>query len=129
MACDPLLLNQTKERQASKKVLQEVASFCVLKQYVRVPRAHQKRLRRAKKTTFVYKNTQAFRVVKDSKHLLFLQKFSKIYSSSANKSTQEFSLQWAKEHSDVWVMDARGLYQDRASRIYKFSKTKVKKLR
>jgi len=122
-------LNRIKERKKNQKILREVDSLETLKTFVRVPVKFKKKIRNAKKTTFIYKNGESFRVVKDERHLEFLKKFKWMYSTSANKTGGKFDEKWAKEIADMIVEDERGLFEGKASRIYKISLKKIKKVR
>jgi len=122
------LLNTIKGRSKNQKVLREVDSLRILKEFVRVPNKFKKQVRNAKKTTFIYKNGESFRVVKDERHLEFLKKFKWMYSTSANKTGCKFDEKWARKKADIIVEDG-GFFEGEASRIYKLSKEKIKKIR
>ena len=122
-------LNQIKHRNINKKVLREVDSLTTLKMFVRVPNKFKKRVRRAKKTTFIYPSGNSFRVIKDETHLRFLKKFKWMYSTSANLSTQKFNKKWAINQADVIVENKCGFFEGKASSIYKVNNFKIKKIR
>lgn len=122
-------LNKIKNRPASQPVLREVDTLDTLKKFVRVPNSHKKRVRRAKKTTFIYPSGESFRVVRDKKHLEFLKKFKWMYSTSANLHGKKFDEKWAKSAADIIVEDERGLYEGEASKIYRLGRKKIKKIR
>jgi len=122
------LLNIIKGRKKSQKILREVDSLKTLKSFVRVPNKFKKRVRNAKKTTFIYKNGESFRVIKDEKHLEFLKKFKWMYSTSANITGCKFDERWAREVADIIVED-EGFFEGEASKIYKISREKIKKIR
>ena len=122
-------LNQIKHRNINKKVLREVDSLTTLKMFIRVPNKFKKRVRRAKKTTFIYPNGNSFRVIKDETHLRFLKKFKWMYSTSANLSTQKFNKKWAINRADVIVENKCGFFEGKASNIYKVNNFKIKKIR
>jgi tRNA A37 threonylcarbamoyladenosine synthetase subunit TsaC/SUA5/YrdC len=122
-------LNKLKNRDENKPILIEVDSLDTLKSFVRAPKKHKKLIRRAKKTTFIYPNNKSFRVVKDSLHLEFLKKFKWLYSTSANEHKKEFDLNWAIKKADIIVEDKRGFFVSTPSKIYKLSKTKIKRVR
>jgi tRNA A37 threonylcarbamoyladenosine synthetase subunit TsaC/SUA5/YrdC len=126
---DKKRLNEIKNRPLDKPVLMEVDSLETLKKFVRVPERFKKTVRRAKKTTFIYPNQESFRVVKDNRHLEFLKKFSWMYSTSANKTGEGFDEKWAREIVDVIVEDKRGFFNKEASKIFKLSKTSIKRVR
>ena len=122
-------LNTLKKRPKNKKILKEVDSLNTLKKFTRVPKEHKNRVRRAKKTTFIYPNGESFRVVRDIRHLEFLRKFKWMYSTSANLHGQKFDEKWARDKADIIEEDKRGLYEGEASRIYKLGKRKIKRIR
>ena len=122
-------LNYIKNRPLNQPILREVDSLETLKNFVRVPKMHKKRIRRSKKTTFIFPNGESFRVVKDNRHLEFLKKFKWMYSTSANLHGKKFNEKWAKEIADIIVEDNKGFFEGKASNIYKLSKSKIKKIR
>ena len=77
-------LNSLKNRPLNQPILREVDSLETLKNFVRVPKMHKKRVRRSKKTTFIFPNGESYRDVSDSRHHEFFKKFKRMYSSSAN---------------------------------------------
>jgi tRNA A37 threonylcarbamoyladenosine synthetase subunit TsaC/SUA5/YrdC len=122
-------LNKIKNRPLNQPVLTEADSLKTLKKFVRVPKKHRKRVRRAEKTTFIFPHGESYRVVKDERHLEFLKKFKWMYSTSANFHGENFNEKWAKERADIVVEDKRGLFEGKASTIYKLGKYKIKKIR
>ena len=136
---DPQVLNALKGRSINQPVLTESPSLAALKTLVRVPKAHRSRLRRAKHTSFIYPNGKAVRLVGtrdmvsqagvNDAHSRFLSSVGALYSTSANKSGEDFKEAWAREVCDVMVLDSRGLYQGRASKIYAINHTKIQRRR
>ena len=126
---DKTKLNKIKNRPSNQPVLREVESLETLRSFVRVPKIHKKRVRRAKKTTFIFPNGESFRVVRDERHLRFLKKFKWMYSTSANLHGKPFDEVWAREKADITVEDKRGLFEGKASWIFKISKNKIKRIR
>jgi len=122
-------LNKIKKRDINKKVLIEVDSLTTLKNFVRVPNKFKKKVRRAKKTTFIYPKGDSFRVVKDKNHLKFLKKFRWMYSTSANLSGKKFDKLWVFKVVDIVVEDKRGFFEGKPSTIYKVNNYKIKKIR
>jgi len=121
-------LNIIKGRNLNQKILKEVDSLKTLKEFVRVPNRFKKQVRNAKKTTFIYKNGESFRVVKDEKHLEFLKKFKWMYSTSANITGCKFDEKWAREVANIIVEDG-GFFEGEASKIYKISRERIKRIR
>ena len=122
-------LNKIKKRKINKKILIEVDSLNTLKNFTRVPNKFKKRVRRAKKTTFIYPKGESFRIVKDKRHLEFLQKFKWMYSTSANLSGEKFDKKWAVKMADIIVEDKEGFFEGEASRIYKINNFSIKRVR
>ncbi|AXX92188.1 Sua5 YciO YrdC YwlC family protein [Malaciobacter molluscorum LMG 25693] len=123
-------LSNLKKRPTTQKVLQVVDSFNTLKQNARVPKLHKKRVRRSKKTTFIYPNTLSFRVIpRDDMFYDFVHKFKKIYSTSANITTKHFDEEFATKNAQVVVETKEGFSETISSSIYLLKKKKLKKIR
>lgn len=125
---NPQAINLAKGREG-KEVLLEVDSLQTLKSFLRIPQRHKSLVRRAKKTTFIYPNSKALRVVRDEKHLEFLHHFKALYSSSANPSGEGFSLEFALHRVEVIIEDSRGFFEDTPSKIYKLNTKTLKRRR
>ncbi|XPV69993.1 MAG: Sua5 YciO YrdC YwlC family protein [Halarcobacter sp.] len=119
-----------KNRPTNQKTLQTVDSFKTLKLKTRVPKLHKKRVRNSKKTTFIYPNSQSFRVIsRDDKYYSFISKFKVLYSSSANLTKKSFDFEFASKSSDVVVFTKEGFSEKTPSSIYKLYKNKLKRIR
>jgi len=119
-------LNKIKKRPPNKKFLKVISEYNILP---RVAKKHRKRVRRTpNKNTYIIKN-EAYRVITEPHHREFLKKFKWMYSSSANESGKHFDEKFAIQNADVLVMDKRGYFEDIPSKIYKLSKTKIKRIR
>lgn len=121
-------LNAVKNRPLDTPCVCCVASFRALKGLVRVPKGVRANVRHSKKCTFIYKN-EAIRVVKNSPHKEFVEKFGKIYSTSANLSGKGFDVGFAKQNADIIIEDENGFFEARASSIFKFTRGKKRRLR
>lgn len=120
-------LNRLKNRPLNQPCLICVSKFEMLKNFTRVPCKFKNLVRRAKKTTFIYPNSKALRVVKDCDHAKFLDEIGWVYSSSANIHGQKFDLEFAKNSADV-ILD--GDFKELPpSKIYKLSITNLLKIR
>ncbi len=126
---DGARLAQLKERPVDKPFVQVAASFKVLKTISRIPKVHAKRIRRSKKTTFVYANDQAVRVVKDARHEKFVKPYEWFYSTSANERSLAYDKTFAFAKSDIILEDNNGLYEGEASKIYRLCHSKIIRLR
>jgi tRNA A37 threonylcarbamoyladenosine synthetase subunit TsaC/SUA5/YrdC len=119
-----------KKRPKTQKILRTVDSFKTLQNFTRIPNNHKKRVRNSKNSTFIYPNNESFRVIsKDSTFYDFIKKFNVLYSSSANETQKNFDEEYAKDISDVVVIQKNGFFEDIPSKLYKINKFKVKKLR
>jgi tRNA A37 threonylcarbamoyladenosine synthetase subunit TsaC/SUA5/YrdC len=127
---DAKSINRIKQRDENQKVLQTVADLKTLQTVSRIPKKYRRFVRRAKKTTFILPNGEAIRVVdKSSLHHPLVKKLGRVYSSSANVTKERFSESHAHEKSDIIVKDSRGFFEDSASKMYKLSKSTIKRLR
>ena len=123
-------LSIIKQRSITKKILNTVDSFDTLCKNTRVPKKFRKKVRNSKKTTFIYPNKMSFRVIpKNSNFFDFIHKFGILYSSSANKTTENFNKEFAIEQADILVETKKGFYETEASRIIKLLRKKSKKIR
>jgi len=126
---DKVALAGAKKRDPRQPFLIAVDSLSKQKRFVRTPKQFKKIVRRAKKSTFVYPNKQALRVVREDPHTLFLKQFDFMFSTSANESGKPFSLTYAIETADVIVEDREGFHEGSPSAIYQLGKVKKKRLR
>ncbi len=122
-------LSYIKQRDPNQKILQTVDSLQTLQTLQRVPNKFKKLVRRSKKTTFIYANKKAFRVVANGEHHQFLKKFHTLYSTSANITQQEFHLETALNKSDIVIYTNKEFCEKSASKIYKLSNQKLQKIR
>ncbi len=120
-------LNVLKNRDRLQKCLITVSDLATLKEFVRVPKLFKNQVRKASKTTFIYPNGKALRLIKDERHLKFLRTIKWAYSTSANRHNQNFDLEFAKQSVDVIVDE--NFFQSAPSRIVKISKKRAKKIR
>ncbi|ECL2788655.1 Sua5 YciO YrdC YwlC family protein [Campylobacter coli] len=120
-------INALKGRDKNRPCLITSAKFCELKSLARIPKSFKNLVRRSKKTTFIYPNNQAIRIVKECKHANFLSKNGYFYSSSANKHGKEFDEEWARSVADVVVDEI--FVENTPSKIIKLHRKKLKKIR
>lgn len=127
---DDKKLSSKKQRDPKQKTLQVVDSLSTLKTKTRVPNKFKRMVRNSKKTTFIYKSGQSFRVVDiDTNHHNFIQKFKCLYSTSANKTKEKFNLEFAITNSDVIVYNEPQFKEKVGSSIYKINNKAIKKIR
>jgi tRNA A37 threonylcarbamoyladenosine synthetase subunit TsaC/SUA5/YrdC len=130
LCADPYKLSRIKQRDPKQKILRAVDNFSTLQKFVRVPNKFKKRVRNAKKTTFIYPSGDSFRVVeKGDRHQNFLKKFHILFSTSANRSKNNFNERFAFENSDVIVYNHKKFYERAGSQIVKLNQIKIKNIR
>lgn len=123
-------LSLAKRRNTNQKILQTVDSFKTLKNSSRIPNKYKKMVRKAKLSTFIYPNLQSFRVIsQDCNFYDFIKKFKILYSTSANLTKEVYDEKFALENAEVLVKNDFGFNEMKASKIYKISKNKIKRLR
>lgn len=124
---DYKLINLAKKRPINTSCIITTAYFKELKNLTRIPNIHKNLVRKAKKTSFLYPNLLAIRVIKDCPHEKFLQKNGWFYSSSANKHHQAFDEKWAKDIANKIINHK--LYESTPSTFIKLTKSKKIKIR
>ncbi len=126
---DAQKLREIKTRQSSKPFIKVFHNFKTLQHLnIRIPHKRKKMLRRAKKSTFIVKN-QAFRIASYPLHSEILRNLEWSYSTSANQSGKNFERIFCEQKADIIIEDKNGLYEGRASKLYKINNTKIKRLR
>ncbi len=126
---DKTKLNAIKERKLDQPCLICVPTYSSLLTKTRVPNAFKNRVRRAKKTTFLYPNGLAIRVVMDPYHKAFLKQFGWMYSTSANFSGKSFDYSFALEKADKIVEDERGFFEAPASKLWQIRSNRKRRVR
>ncbi len=106
-----------------------VASTKDLTSISRVPEKFRRRVRLAKKETFIFPNGRSARVVQTGQHHKFLQRYGNFFSSSANLSGEKFSRDIAIELSDLICEDSNGFFESTPSSIYKIGRDKIIRVR
>ena len=120
-------LTQIKQRPPYKHYIKAVNSLQTLQTFTRVPQAHKKRVRRAKKTTFIMPNGDSLRVIRDKHHLLLLDRLKWAFTTSANLSSEDYDETFAREKADVVIEPIKETKQ--ASKIYRLGKKTLKRIR
>lgn len=124
---DSRIINQKKGANLNKPLLKEIAKLDSIPH--RTPTSMRNMIRRAKKTSFILPNGSSFRVIKNNLHNDFLQGFKWLYSSSANPTNGDFSMEFAESVSDIIVLDKRGIFATKSSMILKIGHNRIKKIR
>jgi tRNA A37 threonylcarbamoyladenosine synthetase subunit TsaC/SUA5/YrdC len=126
---NPLLLASSKQRDAKQPFIICVDSLKTLNEFTRVPKKYKNLVRRSYKSTFIYPNNSAIRVVNDVTHKNFLKNLKWCYSSSANITRKNFDMNYAKQKADIIVEDARSFFEATPSSICKITNSKLRRLR
>jgi len=125
---DASKIDRAKKRLPNKHYIRVVNSLETLKTFIRVPQEHKNRLRRAKETTFIMPNGLSFRVVKDTKHNILLNRVKWLYSSSANLSGAEYDELYAKDNAEV-IVTFSSHKKKSASTIYLLGQKRMRLIR
>ncbi|BCX78678.1 Sua5 YciO YrdC YwlC family protein [Campylobacter sp. 19-13652] len=120
-------LNLAKARPASKPCLITLPDFARLREIAKAPVAHRRRIRASKKTTYLYPNGTAARVVNNGAHQKFLSRLGWAFSSSANRHGDKFDESFAKSVADEVVSER--LFEGEASSMFRLSRTRLRRLR
>ena len=120
-------LTHIKQRPPHKHYITAVNSQKTLQHFTRIPAIHHNRVRRSRKTTFIMPNGRSYRLIRDSHHLLLLNRLKWAYTTSANLSGSEYDETFAEKSADVIITPLQSTKQ--ASRIYKLGKTTLKRIR
>jgi len=126
---DKKRLAHAKKRSLKKPFLINTDSFEEQKDFVRSPKNFRAKIRRAKKSTFIYPNGYAIRVVFEDDFKNFMKKFGWLYSTSANRSEEKFDINFALQNADIIVEGKKGYKKSNPSSIFKLSKSRMKKIR
>ena len=126
---DAYRLSKIKQRDKKKPFLKSVSSFKTLKDETRVPIKFKKFIRRKRKATFIYPNKKAIRVVQDTSHQKFLQKFGWFYSTSANKSGENFDFNYIEDKVDIIVFNQIGFLDKSSSALFALNKEHIRRKR
>lgn len=120
-------LTEIKQRPPHKHYITAVNSLETLNTFTRIPKRHKKHVRRANKTTFILPNGHSYRVVKESHHLLLLDRLKWAYTTSANLSGKVYDETFAKDAADIVIKPLNQI--SKASKIIKLGNTNLKRIR
>ncbi len=124
LSADRLGLAKAKKRDAKQPFLYCVDTFKKQKKLVRTPKKYRTFVRRSQKTTFLYPNKKAVRVVNDKSHNQLLKNFDFLYSTSANENKKSFLLHYAYAQADIIIETKEGFHENSASTFIKLTKSK-----
>ncbi len=118
-------LDRAKKRPSGKKYIKALPNCKSIEK--RVHKKFRKAVRRAAKITFIISSDYSFRVIKNCRHSLLINRLGWAYTTSANVSNKSYSYNFAYSKADIVVYPLKE--QNRASKIYKLGKRKVKRIR
>ncbi len=122
-------LTQIKQRPPHKHYIKALPSLRALKSFVRVPEKYKNRIRRAKRSTFIFPDGDSYRIVREKQHLSLIQKLGWAYTTSANLSGESFDESFASDAADVIVKYPLQPEQRSASHIFKLNNIRMKRIR
>ena len=121
-------LRALKARPPRKPFLTALPSLRDIERVGRVPHAHRKYVRRARKTSFILPNGRSFRVV-TGPHKAFVEKFGWCYTTSANRHGEPFDEAYARTVCDVVVESKEGFSETSPSAIWRLGRRRKVKIR
>ncbi len=122
-------LTEIKQRPPHKHFIKALPSLQTLKSFIRVPQKHKNRLRRAKRSTFIFPNGYSYRIIREKQHLSLIQKLGWAYTTSANLSGESFDETFASDAVDIIVKYPSYQGSRGASSIFKLNNFKLLKVR
>lgn len=124
-----LRLTQIKQRPPHKHYIKALPSLRILQSFVRVPQKHKNRLRRSKRSTFVFPNGYSYRIIREKQHLSLIQKLGWAYTTSANLSGESFDETFALGAADIIVKYPSPQGSTSASSVFKLNNIKLLRIR
>lgn len=124
---DAQRLDEIKGERKGKRYITVVPSFEELKKRVRVPSKFRKELRRAARTTYIYPNGESYRVVNGGEHRRLIERLGWAYSTSANRSGEEYEEKFAVAVADIVIYPLKKSH--RPSTIYRLGRERKIRLR
>jgi len=124
---DPRLLDRAKQRPPTKHYITVYPSLTIMKRDFRLPSGMRRRVRQSRRTTFIHPGGESFRIIRDPRHCLLLERLGWAYSSSANLSGRSFDEAYARSVADIIVepLGAPGL----PSAILKIGRKRIRRIR
>ena len=122
-------LDEIKGRSPSKHYIRALPSLGRLKAFTRVPQSHKNRVRRARRSTFIFPDGHSYRVVAEGCHHRLIERLGWAYTTSANRSGEAYHSEFAESVADIIVGFPAGERGDEASRIYRVGNATIKRIR
>ena len=118
-----------KQRPPHKHYIKALPSLQTLKTFTRVPNRYKNRVRRAKRSTFIFPNGHSYRVIRETEHLHLIQKLGWAYTTSANISGEPYDRIFAESSADIIVQFPTKNSRQIASQIIKLNNSRMKRVR
>ncbi|MDQ1264206.1 MAG: hypothetical protein QG559_1207 [Campylobacterota bacterium] len=126
---DAAKLYEIKSRPAAKPLIKVYANFkSLLEDSKRVAKKDKNIVRRLKKTTFIIK-TNSFRVAKTPLKSQIFRDAHWFYSTSANRSGENYDREFCEAKADIIIEDVQGLSEKKSSTLIKLGRSKRRRLR
>ena len=125
---DSSKIDIAKQRANNKKYIRVVKDLKTLKSFSRVPNRYKNLVRRSIRKTFIMPNGNSYRVVKNSKHNLLLDRLEYAFSSSANLSGEAYNREYAFSKAEVIIGEPNSKNLD-PSKIYRLGLNTIKSIR
>ena len=121
-------LAKAKGRSVKKPFIKALPSLRSVSEVGRVPMAHRRFVRRARKMSFILPNGRSFRVV-TGPHRDFVARFGWCWSTSANRHGEPFDEAYARDVCDVVVESKEGFRANPPSILWKVGRAGKVKVR
>jgi len=121
-------LDAIKRRSPEKQYITALPSLAALKTRTRIPPYHANRIRRSRRTTFIFPDGRSWRIIHDPRHRALIRRLDWAYTTSANRSGEAFDEPWAREAADV-VIEPLTSRNAAPSTILVLGKAHVRRLR
>ncbi len=126
---DSKKLFEIKSRENTKPFIKVFQNFKTFSQSGnRIPNKHKAFIRRARKTSFITKET-AFRISATNLNSQILRNLPWSYSTSANESGKNFDIEFCEQKADIIIQNVDGLRECSSSSLYKLAHSKKRRLR
>ncbi len=121
-------LDAIKGRPSHKHYITALPSLRALKRRTRIPLHHRNRVRRARRTTFVFPDGRSWRIIHDLRHRRLIEELGWAYTTSANRSGERYDEAWARAMADV-VIEPLNMADSPPSTILKLGRKCVRRIR
>ena len=121
-------LDTIKARPPHKHYIIALPSLRALVARTRVPALHARRIRRARRTTFILPDGRSWRIIPEGTHHDLIARLGWAYTTSANRSGHPYDETWARTQADT-VIDPLTPPNSHPSRIIRLGRTRMVRVR